>query len=158
MTDWKKGDIDGVVVTPLKLFSDSRGWLAETFRSDELPQAFAPAMSYISLTHPGEKRGPHEHREQTDLFCFAGPGTFLVRLWDNRSGSPTRGLEMELFAGADNPCTIRIPPGIVHGYKNVSDVDALCINYPNRLFAGEGKSSPIDEIRHEEDDPQLFDI
>lgn len=154
--DWKEGDIDGVVVTPLKKFSDSRGWLAETFRSDELPEDCSPEMSYISLTHPGEERGPHEHREQTDLFCFAGPGTFVVRLWDNRKESPTHGLTMKLFAGVDNPCTVRIPPGIVHGYKNVSDVDALYINYPNRLFAGKGKTEAIDEIRHEEDDPQEF--
>ena len=154
--DWKKGDIDGVVVKPLKQYSDSRGWLAETFRSDELPEHLHPAMSYVSLTHPGETRGPHEHIEQTDMFCFTGPGTFLVRLWDNRKSSPTRGNTMELFAGADNPCTVIIPPHVVHGYKNVSDADAIYINYPNRLFAGKGKSSPIDEIRHEDDDPQHF--
>lgn len=153
---WKEGNIEGVAVRPLKKFSDGRGWLAETFRNDELPEGFSPAMSYISLTRPGEIRGPHEHVEQTDLFCFAGPGTFLVRLWDNRNTSPTYGSSMELFAGEDNPCTIMIPPGIVHGYKNVSDYDAFYVNYPDRLYAGEGKSAPVDEIRHEDDDPQEF--
>ena len=154
--DWNEGNIEGVVIRPLQKFSDGRGWLAESFRDDELPNGFTPAMSYISLTHPGETRGPHEHVEQTDLFCFAGPGSFMVRLWDNRSTSPTYGNSMELFAGEDNACTIMIPPGIVHGYKNVSEYDAFYVNYPDRMYAGEGKSEPVDEIRHEDDDPQEF--
>jgi dTDP-4-dehydrorhamnose 3,5-epimerase len=154
--NWKEGDIDGVAITPLRLFTDDRGWLTETFRDDELPDGFKPAMSYMSATHPGVTRGPHEHREQTDLFAFSGPGTFMVRLWDNRKSSPTFGLTMSALAGEETPSTIMIPPGIVHAYKNVSDHDAYYVNYPDKLFAGEKKSEPIDEIRHEDADPQEF--
>lgn len=153
---WEKGIIDGVIIKPLRLFADSRGWLAETHRSDDLPAGFTPAMSYISVTHPGEMRGPHEHIAQTDLFCFSGPGTFMVRLWDNRKKSATAGKTMTLLAGADEPKTILIPPGIVHAYKNVSDVDAFYVNYPDKLYAGKNKKEPVDEIRHEEDDPQVY--
>lgn len=154
--NWIKGDINGVNIRPMRIFSDSRGWLAETFRNDELPEGFEPAMSYVSVTHPGETRGPHEHTGQTDLFCFAGPGSFMVRLWDNRKNSPTYGTTSGFIAGAENPCIVLIPPGVVHAYRNVCDIDAYCINYPDRLYAGQGRSEPVDEIRHEDADPQIF--
>ena len=43
-----------------------------------------------------------------------------------------------------------IPPGIVHGYKNVSRKPGLVFNGPNRLYAGQGKKEPVDEVRHED--------
>ena len=44
-------------------------------------------MAYISMTEPGIARGPHEHAEQADCFCFLGPSNFTVYLWDRRPGS-----------------------------------------------------------------------
>jgi len=143
------GDIDGVKVRRLARHQDERGWLMEIFRSDELADEFHPVMSYISLTRPGVGRGPHEHADQADYFCFAGPSDFMVRLWDNREGSPTFGRRMEIRAGESDPMAILVPAGVVHGYRNVGDVDGLVINCPNRLFKGEGRKSPVDEIRHE---------
>ena len=67
---WKDAPIDGCLITPLKKFADARGWLIEFFRQDELPSALHPVMGYLSMTHPGVARGPHEHRDQTDLFVF----------------------------------------------------------------------------------------
>ena len=65
-----QSEIEGVLIRPLKRYTDSRGWLIEVLREDELPEEFVPAMGYISLTHPGVARGPHEHRDQTDGFAF----------------------------------------------------------------------------------------
>lgn len=148
--------IDGVIIKPLKPYSDNRGWLAEIFRNDELPEGFNPAMSYISLTHAGKVRGPHEHKEQTDLFCFFGSGIFLVQLWDNRPTSPTYENFMQFEAGEREGYTVLVPAGVVHGYMNISDHDAFSINYPNKLYAGLNKKEPVDEIRHEESDVFVF--
>jgi len=49
-----------------------------------------------------------------------------------------------------------VPPDVVHGYKNISDVDGLVVNCPDRLFAGWNRSEPVDEIRHEEDGNSPF--
>ena len=155
---WKEGDIEGVVMHPIKRMSDSRGWLAEIFRSDEIAPDLLPAMSYLSVTHPDVIRGPHEHREQTDIFAFFGPGTFKLKLWDNRKDSSSYGNTMIFIAGEDNPMSIILPPGIIHGYRNISDHDAWMSNYPNKLFAGEGKKDPIDEIRHEDDESNEFSM
>lgn len=151
MAEWKKGQIEGVIVKKLIKHVDERGFLAETFRQDELPPGLMPVMSYVSYTEPGVSRGPHEHVHQTDIFSFIGPGNFLVKLWDNRPHSTTFGHYMQLYAGLDNPATIIVPPGVVHGYKNVSRLErGMVINYPDRLFMGEGRQEPVDEIRHED--------
>jgi dTDP-4-dehydrorhamnose 3,5-epimerase len=148
---FSKGQIDGVVVRPLKKFVDERGWLAELFRHDELEVEFYPTMAYMSITEPGVTRGPHEHEDQADLFCFIGPSNFKVRVWDNRPDSPTFNNVMTVYGGFDNPLSILIPKGVVHAYKNVGSVPGAVINCPNRLFMGEGRRDPIDEIRHEDD-------
>jgi|SRR5690606_9547482 len=149
-------DIADVVVYPLKKYTDERGWLAELFRHDELEAEFYPAMSYISFTRPGVARGPHEHVDQADLFCFIGPSDFKMRMWDNRKGSPTYGHRMTLIVGASDAKAIVVPKGVVHGYKNVGEIDGMVINCPNRLYMGEGKREPIDEIRHEDDPETIF--
>ena len=74
------GEIDGVVMRPLKFYHDSRGWLVELFRQDELVQEWWPVMTYVSQTLPGVTRGPHEHVDQTDGFAFIGPSDFKLVL------------------------------------------------------------------------------
>lgn len=148
--------IQDVVVYELKKYADDRGWLAELFRHDELDAEFYPAMSYVSFTKPGVARGPHEHVDQADLFCFIGPSDFKMRMWDNREDSPTYGNRMTFIVGASDAKAIVVPKGVVHGYKNIGEVDGMVINCPNRLYMGEGKREPIDEIRHEDDPETIF--
>lgn len=145
--------IKDVIIKGLKKNSDERGWLAEIFRNDEID--YRVAMSYVSLTKPGVVRGPHEHREQSDFFVFVGPGNFDLYLWDRREGSPTKGEEMKIEVGEANPVSVIVPPGVVHGYKCVSEVPAFSINFPDKLYKGENKKEEVDEIRWEgrEDSP-----
>jgi dTDP-4-dehydrorhamnose 3,5-epimerase len=150
ITEYRKGRIHDVVMKPLAKFLDERGWLAEMFRSDELPEWFRPEMAYISMTVPGGARGPHEHLEQSDYFCFIGPGNFKVYLWDARKDSPTFGTRQIIFSGIDSPLSLVVPPGVVHAYKNISAENGIVFNAPDRLYAGKGKSLPVDEVRHED--------
>lgn len=148
---FRDGEIKGVVVRKLARNLDSRGWLAELFRSDELDEEFFPAMSYISSTNPGVTRGPHEHWDQADFFCFIGPSNFKLRLWDNRKNSDTFLRRHTLMVGQDNPISVLIPAGVVHAYQNVGEIDGIVINCPNRLYRGPGRKEEVDEIRHEND-------
>lgn len=145
--------MDGVVIKQLKRYSDTRGWLVELFRDDELPEGFQPAMGYLSVTHPGVARGPHEHRDQTDGFVFLS-GTFELHLWENRPG---RAANHEVHrVGEESPVFVTVPPGVVHAYRNVGAHDAHVLNFPDRLYAGKGKQEPVDEIRHEDDPAARF--
>ena len=148
--EYRKGKIHDVEVRPLGKYLDERGWLAELFRSDEVAPDLMPVMAYISMTQPGVARGPHEHIDQTDYFCFIGPSNFKIYLWDARKESPSFGIKQILFAGLDSPLLVVVPPGVVHAYKNVGQENGIVFNAPNRLYAGQGKKSPVDEIRHEE--------
>jgi dTDP-4-dehydrorhamnose 3,5-epimerase len=154
--DFKSGEIEGVVVRELRKFDDRRGWLSELFRHDELAAEFYPVMCYISSTKANVTRGPHEHVDQADLFCFLGPSNFKLRMWDMRQNSPTLRNVMTLVVGADNPQAVLIPKGVVHAYQNVGDVDGIVINCPNRLYMGEQRREAIDEIRHEDDPNTIF--
>jgi dTDP-4-dehydrorhamnose 3,5-epimerase len=128
-----EGDIEGVIVRTLDLRADARGWLVELYRA----------------TAPGVARGPHEHREQSDCFAFLGPGEFRLYLWDARSASSTFERRQVLEVGASNRRMVVVPPGVVHAYKNVGTEPGWVFNAANRLYAGPGRSEPVDEIRHE---------
>jgi dTDP-4-dehydrorhamnose 3,5-epimerase len=150
--------IEGVVWRPLTQHHDERGWLCELFRHDEMDRACHPAMAYLSMTEPGVARGPHEHVEQTDCFCFLGPSRFRIYLWDSRPGSPTEGAMQVEEAGEGRPMLVIVPPGVVHAYKNVGEEPGLVFNAPNRLYRGPGKRQPVDEIRHEDRDDSPYSL
>ena len=148
---FEKGEIEGVQVTLLQKFVDERGFLVETYRIDSLPNNLKPMMSYVSFTEPGVSRGPHEHREQTDIFALIGPGNFKVCMWDNRAQSRTYRHKQVIFGGQDRPVTVIVPPGVVHAYRNISQSQSgMVINHPDKLYAGRDKKEPVDEIRHED--------
>jgi dTDP-4-dehydrorhamnose 3,5-epimerase len=147
---FREGPIDGVTFRPLSPYCDRRGWLIELFRHDELPPEQWPAMAYVSETLPGIARGPHEHTDQTDYFAFVGPGDFRLYLWDTRPNSPTRDNCIRIAVGESNRQCVIVPPGVVHAYKNIGSTPGWVFNCPNRLYAGQGKRQPVDEIRHED--------
>ncbi|QQG52659.1 MAG: dTDP-4-dehydrorhamnose 3,5-epimerase family protein [Candidatus Falkowbacteria bacterium] len=148
--------INEVIIKELTKNNDERGFLTELFRADELD--FKPAMSYASFTNPGVIRGPHEHVAQSDCFVFLGPGSFALHLWDRRENSSTNGEKMEIIVGENNPTLVIVPPGVVHGYKCVSEIPALSLNFPDKLYRGEGKKEEVDEIRWEKDPESPYKI
>lgn len=153
---FQTGAIHDVVIWPLRKFHDDRGWLSELFRHDDLNAEFFPVMSYISSTRPGVTRGPHEHVDQADLFCFIGPSNFKLSMWDNRPESPTYRHVMTIVAGQDDPQAVIVPKGVIHAYQNVGEEDGIVINCPNRLYKGEQRREAVDEIRHEDAPNAIF--
>jgi len=154
---FKTGEINDIIVRDLIKNGDTRGWLIELFRKDLIDEQNLPEMSYISLTYPGIIRGPHEHLEQTDYFCFLS-SSFKLVLWDNRKESATYNHKMILITGENDPKIVIVPPGIVHAYKNIDNVPGLVINLPNKLYAGWGKKEKVDEIRYEGDPESPFKV
>ncbi len=115
-------------------------------------------MSYVSHTKANIVRGPHEHKYQTDFFIFIGPGDFELYLWDNREVSKTYGKHIKMVVGESNMVSVRVPPGVVHGYKSISKEGSISINLPDKLYRGENKTEEVDEIRHETDPNSKFKI
>src|SRR5271170_1700932 len=155
---FRDGPIQDVIWKPLTIFKDKRGWLCELFRHDELPEIFHPVMCYISMTEPGIARGPHEHVDQADYFCFIWPSNFKIYLWDSRKDSPTFGNREVKVVGQDDPFGLVVPAGVVHAYQNVGALPGIVFNAPNRLYKGAGKKDPVDEIRHEDQAGSIFKL
>lgn len=148
--------IEGVKITKINKFKDERGYLAEFFRNDELD--YKPVMAYLSFTKSGVIRGPHEHKKQADFFVFAGLGDFELHLWDRRENSPTKGEYFKEIFGESNPSSIIVPPGIVHGYKCVTETGGYSINLPDKLYKGQNKKEEVDEVRWEQDPNSPYKI
>lgn len=155
---FKQDVIVGVRVYDIQKHVDGRGWLAELFRHDDMAEEFRPQMAYISQSEPRAQRGPHEHLEQADFFCFIGPSNFKLRLWDNRADSGSYRNVMTLFVGEDNPKSVLVPKGVVHGYRNVGHVAGTVLNFPNRLYMGPGRQESVDVIRHEDNPRTIFNM
>jgi dTDP-4-dehydrorhamnose 3,5-epimerase len=158
MNDFIPGEINDIIIKDLVKNQDNRGWLIELFRKDQIDKDIFPEMSYISLAYPGITRGPHEHLEQTDYFCFIGPSIFKLVLWDNRKESSTYRNKMSLDVSENNLKIVIVPPGVVHAYKNIGEKPGLIINLPNKLYAGWGKKDKVDEIRYENDPGSPFKV
>jgi dTDP-4-dehydrorhamnose 3,5-epimerase len=124
--------IDGVKVRKLRFIPDERGYLMEMLRSDwEEYDKFGQV--YITAVYPGVVKGWHYHKIQTDHFICVH-GMAKVVLYDGREGSPTHGEVNEFFMGDQNPMLLKIPPGVMHGFKGISQEMALIVNVPTELY------------------------
>ena len=146
--------IKGVRAKPLKLISDERGRLFEMLRRDD---AFFIKFGqvYCTMVSPGVVKGWHYHKQQVDNFvCVSG----MIKLvcYDGRSGSRTKGVVNEFFIGTYNPMLVQIPAKVHHGFKGISDQEAIVINISTEPYHHQHP----DEYRldpHQNDIPYSWD-
>jgi dTDP-4-dehydrorhamnose 3,5-epimerase len=124
--------IDGVQVRKLRLIPDERGFLLEMLRSD-WPEFDKFGQTYITAVYPGVVKGWHYHKIQTDHFVCV-QGMAKVVLYDGREGSLTRGEINEFFMGPLNPILLKIPKGVYHGFKGISEEMTLIVNVPTEVY------------------------
>jgi len=110
--------IDGVQLFELGNVITRSGWMMEIFRADWPLTGVAPQqMNWVQL-NPGGVTDWHLHERQTDRLVGVG-GTIKLVLFDDRTGSPTRG-ERERRRHSKNPRAARTPkrgsaPPAAHG-------------------------------------------
>ena len=124
--------IDGVKIKKLKVIPDDRGRLMEILRSDEeIFQKFGQV--YMTTAFPGVIKAWHYHKKQDDHFtCISGK--MRLALYDAREGSSTKGEVNDFTISLDNPMLVKIPKGVYHGFKCVSDKEAVAINIPTMPY------------------------
>jgi dTDP-4-dehydrorhamnose 3,5-epimerase len=133
-------------VRALAVRPDERGRLFEVLRADDA-EFVRFGQVYITTAHPGIIKGWHRHRRQTDFFCLiAGRARFA--LYDPRVDSPTRGQVDVIACDGERPQLIVIPPLVYHGFKNVGDVEVICLNCP---------TEPYDAVNPDEERVDPFD-
>jgi dTDP-4-dehydrorhamnose 3,5-epimerase len=141
--------IEGVEVKALRTFPDDRGSLTEILRrDDEMFEQFG--QCYFSISYPGVIRGWHYHLRQTDYFTCVS-GMIKVPLYDRREDSPTYGEVNEFFIGDENRIVVKIPPGVLHGFKNIGLTACILVNFPTEPY----DHRDPDEYRVPYDDPDI---
>ena len=124
--------IDGVRTKILKVIPDERGRLMEILRSDD--DIFLKfGQVYVTTTYPGVVKAWHKHEKQADnIACLAGMIKLVI--FDARPGSPTLGQVDQFFIGVHHPVLVQVPPSLYHGWKCVSQEEALVVNIPTNTY------------------------
>jgi dTDP-4-dehydrorhamnose 3,5-epimerase len=118
--------IKGVIAKKLKIIPDERGRLMEILRSDDkIFRKFGQV--YMTTAKPGVVKAWHYHKKQDDNFTCVS-GKMRLALYDARKGSPTYGETNDFVISLDDPMLVHIPKMVYHGFKCVSDSEALVIN------------------------------
>jgi dTDP-4-dehydrorhamnose 3,5-epimerase len=141
--------IDGVETKVLKRIPDERGRLMEILRNDDdMFKVFGQV--YMTTTYPSVVKAWHYHKKQDDhIVCVKG--MLKLVLYDGRKKSPTYNEVNEFFIGDYNPMLIKVPKMIYHGWKCISEEEAIVINIPTEPY---DRKNP-DEYRL---DPHINDI
>jgi dTDP-4-dehydrorhamnose 3,5-epimerase len=119
--------IAGVKVKPLKSIPDERGRLFEILRNDEKELFSKFGQAYVTTTYPGVVKAWHYHKHQDDYFtCLVGMIKLVI--YDNRPDAPTYRQINEFFIGEHNLQLVVVPRLTYHGWKCVSDREAMILN------------------------------
>jgi len=124
--------IDGVTVRNLRLISDERGRLMEMLRADD--KEFSKfGQVYVTTAYPGVVKAWHCHKLQDDNMT-ALSGMVKLVLYDDRDDSPTRGVVNDFFIGDHNHILLHIPRFVWHGFKCISDREAMIVNVVTECY------------------------
>lgn len=118
--------IEGVKVIALKKICDERGMIMHMLKCSD-PHFEQFGEIYFSAAYPGVVKGWHEHTKQVQFYAVIC-GMIKLVLYDNRPTSPTYKELMEIFIGEDNYQLVRIPTGIINGYKTIGKETAIVAN------------------------------
>ena len=124
--------IADVKLKKLHVIPDERGRLMEMMRSDD--DVFIKfGQLYLTSAYPGVVKGWHYHKLQTDNFVVV-KGMMKVVLYDGRQDSLSYNQINEFFMGEYNPILLQIPPYVYHGFKCISDEEAIVVNCPTEVY------------------------
>lgn len=125
--------IDGVKVKKLRVIPDERGRVMEILRcDDEVYHKFGQV--YMTTAYPGVVKGWHYHKVQIDNMTVV-KGMMKIVLCDGRKDSKTYNEINEFFVGVHNPILVTIPPYVYHGFKCVSQEEAIVVNVPTEPYS-----------------------
>lgn len=132
----KPASIEGVRTLRLSRITDDRGFFLEIFRAKAshlearaLAEFFdgvtVAQMNYSVVDADGHVKGLHYHLKQEDVWFFPPPSKAKIVLFDVRQGSPSFGRTQVVVAGGGQDLLVRIPAGVAHGYRPLTNPCAL---------------------------------
>ena len=134
--------IKGVILKELLVNLDGRGSLTELWSAPWIKELglLTPRHIYQSVTDFGVVKCWHLHKIHTDQLAITR-GKIQIVLVDIRKRSGTFGHVNSIFAGIDKPRILKVPPGIIHGWKALSRPEVIVYNFQTQVY------DPKDEYR-----------
>jgi dTDP-4-dehydrorhamnose 3,5-epimerase len=146
MDSYVRSSIDGLIISPLSVFSDERGAVLHMMRSDsDLFKGFGEV--YFSQVNPGVIKGWKLHKKMTQNFTVP-VGRIKVVVYDAREQSKSFGEIVEVTLGRpDQYHLLQVPPGVWYAFQNIGEQDALltnCADMPHD--PGEAQTQSLDQL------------
>lgn len=126
--------IDGALLMRVPTVHYEHGHLTEVYHPDWNTIYTEPIEHMYTITNPAHHRHEwHVHRRTTDRYLLLN-GRVEIALHDARTDSPTHGVLVRFELGeigTEGPHALRIPPGVWHTFRSLSDGFTLLNNkYP----------------------------
>ena len=134
--------IQGMKSKELQTLVDGRGDIIELWSAPWIErEGFVRCEhAYQSATDFGVIKCWHLHAEHTDQFTVTR-GKIQVVCVDLREESPTFGVVNSFVFGMQRPMLLMIPPGIMHGWKSLSQPEVVVVNFQSMPY------NPADEFK-----------
>ena len=119
--------MDDIETKKLVKHVDSRGWLAEIFRPNDVNKTMKGQVT-VTTAHPGIIKANHYHKKMNEWYCVIKGKMHLV-LKDMKTAE-----KKEIMLSDDNLSIIKITPWIAHGFKNIGDDMLFVLMYIDSPF------------------------
>ncbi len=103
----------------LNVLKDQRGWFVELFRQEFGIDKIAQVN--LTVAKPWIAKGNHYHLHKTEWYCvIKGKMKLVLKDIDSQE-------QHEVTLAEDELRIIKIPPRVVHGFKNIGDEDMYLV-------------------------------
>lgn len=128
----QKTNIKDLLVVPLTLHHDDRGWLMEVIHTtDPFFKKFGQVYVVGDMSQ-GIIRAFHKHAKLWDYFHIVH-GSAKFAFYDDRRNSPSYKKIETVVIGERRPATIVVPPGVYHGWMSLED-DTIMVSVGSELY------------------------
>jgi len=126
--------IQGLYLKELTPIVDGRGEVTELWSEKWMSEGvIVPKHIYQSATDFGVVKCWHLHEKHTDQFTVTR-GKLQVSLVDIREDSPTFKHVNTVLLGTLKPRYLRIPLGVMHGWKSLAEPETLVVNLQSEVY------------------------
>jgi dTDP-4-dehydrorhamnose 3,5-epimerase len=125
--------IDGVRTRSTANHVDHRGNVFEIFEGENEFWDQPVVYAYQFSVRPHQMKGWGVHDRKVDRYTIIS-GEVLLFLWDDREGSPTRGVVQKIVMSDRGVRQVQIPIGVWHLSVNLEDRDAYLVNLPTEAY------------------------
>ena len=120
------GNIEGVIVTPLRTINGESGKVLHALKQQEVSfRGFGEA--YFSTVNMNAMKGWKRHRRMI-LNLIVPAGIIKFVLYDDRQDSTTFGTIQEIVISPENYQRLTVPPGIWMAFQGLGNAENILLN------------------------------